>query len=49
MNLGYSSQDWIESDDMVFVDLNPAGQWLFLPSAVADAVSATIASHLRGN
>jgi hypothetical protein len=47
MNLGYSSQDWIETvTGAVFVDLNPAGQWLFLPHAVSDAVSAAIANHL---
>jgi hypothetical protein len=45
--LGYSSQDWIVQDgDPYFVDLNPAGQWLFLPDPVASEVSAAIAAWL---
>jgi hypothetical protein len=44
----FSSQDWILDSDGVwwFVDLNPAGQWLFLPAGVADGVSAAIAAWL---
>ena len=47
-NVGYSSQDWILDVDGVwwFVDLNPAGQWLFLPAVVADGVSAALAAWL---
>ncbi len=49
MGLGYSSQDWIDTgEDAVFIDLNPAGQWLFLPEPVNDAVADAIADHLRG-
>jgi hypothetical protein len=45
--LGYSSQDWIVQDgEPYFVDLNPAGQWLFLPEPVASEVSAEIAAWL---
>jgi hypothetical protein len=45
--LGYSSQDWIVQDgEPFFVDLNPAGQWLFLPEPVASEVSAQIARWL---
>jgi hypothetical protein len=45
--LGYSSQDWIvQRGKPYFVDLNPAGQWLFLPEPVASEVSAEIASWL---
>jgi hypothetical protein len=45
--IGYSSQDWIiQSGTAHFVDLNPAGQWLFLPEPVASEVSAEIASWL---
>jgi hypothetical protein len=46
--VGYSSQDWIETVDgeFVFLDLNPAGQWLFLPGSVAEAVTHAIALHL---
>lgn len=47
LEVGYSSQDWIETDeDTYFLDLNPAGQWLFLPSAVADQVTAAHADWL---
>jgi len=47
-SVGYSSQDWILDANGVwwFVDLNPAGQWLFLPTDVADGVSAAIAAWL---
>jgi hypothetical protein len=48
-SLGYSSQDWIiQSGTAYFVDLNPAGQWLFLPEPVASEVSVEIASWLAG-
>ncbi|WP_418057444.1 hypothetical protein [Pimelobacter simplex] len=48
--LGYSAQDWIEDTDgdWWFVDLNPAGQWLFLPNEVAAPVTEAIARHLDG-
>jgi hypothetical protein len=43
----YSSQDWIlQNGETYFVDLNPAGQWLFLPEPVASEVSAEIAGWL---
>ncbi len=50
MNVGYSSQDWIVAGDgrEVFIDLNPSGQWLFLPQPAADAVSSAIATWLEG-
>lgn len=46
----YSAQDWIEGADgrWWFVDLNPAGQWLFLPATVADPATRAIARHLEG-
>lgn len=46
--LGYSSQDWIHDGDgrAVFVDLNPAGQWLFLPDEVSTPVTDAIAGFL---
>lgn len=45
--LGYSSQDWIEtSSGFYFLDLNPSGQWLFLPEAVGKQVTASIAAWL---
>src|SRR5262249_38047703 len=45
LRLGYSSQDWIldESGRPWFLDLNPAGQWLFLPGSVADKITSAIA------
>jgi hypothetical protein len=46
---GYSSQDWIRTDDEAyFLDLNPGGQWLFLPHEVASEVTRAIASYLCG-
>lgn len=46
----YSAQDWIQGADgrWWFVDLNPAGQWLFLPPTVADPATRAIARHLEG-
>jgi hypothetical protein len=47
--LGYSSQDWIDTGSRrVFIDLNPAGQWLFLPDPVRTEVSEAVADHLSG-
>ena len=45
----YSAQDWIQGTDgrWWFVDLNPAGQWLFLPATVADPATRAIARHLE--
>ena len=44
MGVGYSSQDWIETaEGLQFVDLNPAGQWLFLPDPGAGEISEAIA------
>jgi hypothetical protein len=49
LGLGYSSQDWIDTGkEMVFVDLNPAGQWLFLPEPVSGEVAQAIGLHLTG-
>lgn len=45
--LGYSSQDWIETDDGVFlIDVNPSGQWLFLDEPIAASISRAIALTL---
>lgn len=48
LDVGYSAQDWVKDEQGAwwFIDLNPAGQWLFLPSCTADPVSAAIASFL---
>lgn len=50
LGVGYSSQDWIVTKDAVwFIDLNPGGQWLFLPDPVADDVTRAIATWLVGD
>jgi hypothetical protein len=47
MNVGYSSQDWIDDGDgEAFVDLNPGGQWLFLPVEVSGRVTKAVAAFL---
>lgn len=47
-DLGYSSQDWIETESrQVFLDLNPGGQWLFLPNPGANEITQSIASWLE--
>lgn len=50
LGLGYSSQDWIDdgAGAPAFIDLNPAGQWLFLPEPVSAQVTSAIAAHLLG-
>lgn len=48
LGLGYSSQDWCETKNgPLHLDLNPAGQWLFLPRPAADEVTMAIAEWLR--
>jgi hypothetical protein len=47
MGVGYSSQDWlVRGDRRYFIDLNPGGQWLFLPSRVGESISMAIARFL---
>ncbi|MER6560171.1 hypothetical protein ABT300_21030 [Streptomyces sp. NPDC001027] len=49
LNTGFSCQDWIvDRDGPWFVDLNPGGQWLFLPQAVTDQVADSLAHWLQG-
>lgn len=49
LNLGYSSQDWIDTgESFVLLDVNPGGQWLFLPSEVTTSVSQKIGRWLDG-
>lgn len=49
LGVGYSSQDWILAGDQAFfVDLNPGGQWLFLPDAVAEPATRAVAQWLMG-
>lgn len=49
LGVGYSCQDWVEDADghLWLLDVNPAGQWLFLPDEVATSVSRAIAEFLR--
>jgi hypothetical protein len=50
LELGYSSQDWLLCDDGCFVvDVNPAGQWLFLPDPISSEVSDAINRWLSGS
>jgi hypothetical protein len=45
----YTSQDWlVTGGDTYFLDLNPGGQWLFLPEPISSEVSAAIAGWLAG-
>lgn len=49
LQLGYASQDWIVTDEGTFlVDVNPGGQWLFLPEPFATEISIAIAEWLGG-
>ena len=50
MCVGFSSQDWLVpvSGPPMFIDLNPAGQWMFLPHDVADPITEHIVSFLSG-
>jgi hypothetical protein len=49
LRIGYASQDWIIDSDGVawFLDLNPGGQWLFLPEPTASEISAKMAAWLE--
>lgn len=50
LDLGFTSQDWIDTGDRIeLLDVNPAGQWLFLPEDVGNAVSTEIANWLERN
>lgn len=51
LEIGYSSQDWIVDDrgESWLVDVNPAGQWMFLPEPVSSAVTLAIAKWLVGH
>lgn len=50
LQLGYASQDWIVTAEGTFlVDVNPGGQWLFLPEPFATEISVAIAEWLGGS
>ena len=50
LHLGYSSQDWVEDSDgdVVVLDVNPGGQWAFLPDPVPGDVARALATWLEG-
>lgn len=50
LRVGFSSQDWLipVSGPPMFIDLNPAGQWMFLPDDVADPITEHIVDFLSG-
>jgi len=49
LGCGYTSQDWIvRSGEPFFIDLNPSGQWLFLPDPVGREVSEQLAQQVLG-
>ena len=50
LGIGFSSQDWLvpAKGPAVFIDLNPAGQWMFLPDDVAEPITEQIVKFLDG-
>jgi hypothetical protein len=49
LGVGYASQDWIvTTDGAFFLDLNPSGQWLFLPEPAASEITHAISQWLAG-
>lgn len=49
LHLGYASQDWIvTSGGPILIDVNPGGQWLFLPEPESAEVTQEIARWLGG-
>ena len=48
LNIGYSSQDWIDDGDTTWVvDINPGGQWLFLGQR-SHEITMAVAAWLGG-
>ena len=50
LRVGFSSQDWLipVKGPPTFIDLNPAGQWMFLPEDVAQPVTDQLVNFLAG-
>ena len=50
LRVGFSSQDWLipVKGSPTFIDLNPAGQWMFLPEDVAQPVTEQLVNFLAG-
>ncbi|GIF71866.1 hypothetical protein Asi02nite_13840 [Asanoa siamensis] len=50
LHVGFSSQDWVvDNDGPLFLDLNPGGQWLFLPDRVTTPIARALAGWLAGS
>lgn len=51
LGVRYSAQDWLCTADgeATFIDLNPAGQWLFLPAEIAEQITDEIANWLEAS
>lgn len=48
LSVGFTSQDWIvDVEGPAFLDLNPAGQWLFLPEQIALPATAELSHWLK--
>jgi hypothetical protein len=47
LRVGFSCQDWVVDDNgPVFLDLNPGGQWLFLPDVISKEIAHMLADWL---
>jgi glutathione synthase/RimK-type ligase-like ATP-grasp enzyme len=50
LQTGFTCQDWIIDDTgPAFIDLNPGGQWLFLPDTLTTQVADHLAAWLWGS
>lgn len=49
LKTGFTCQDWIvDAAGPAFIDLNPGGQWLFLPNSMTAQIADHLAAWLRG-
>ncbi|MEU3414645.1 hypothetical protein ABZ760_25890 [Streptomyces sp. NPDC006658] len=49
LGTGFTCQDWIvDAAGPAFLDLNPGGQWLFLPDSMTAQIADCLADWLRG-
>ncbi|MEH0483499.1 hypothetical protein QBA94_43435 [Streptomyces scabiei] len=49
LRTGISCQDWIvDASGPAFIDLNPGGQWLFLPDVLTTQIADHLAAWLHG-
>lgn len=48
LGLGYSSQDWVQTTDgeVLLLDVNPSGQWLFLPQQMGAEITEALVDLL---